>query len=145
MTLDSIRDALRMYFQPMKNDDPVLDFYTMYKREAAQYDEKLVKECNEDLNISLVFVSLSVPPTCMRGNDGFLRLVCSLPSALPLSLPSNQASSKTPANDLKPTSEPFSSASTRPSLQTSILLPLRRGMDLPRRLSWPWTCCTGVY
>jgi len=27
----SIQEALRMYLQPIKNDDPQLDFYTMYK------------------------------------------------------------------------------------------------------------------
>ena len=34
----SIQEALRMYFQPIKNEDPQLDFYTMYKREATEYD-----------------------------------------------------------------------------------------------------------
>ena len=27
-----------MYFQPIKNEDPRLDFYTMYKREATEHD-----------------------------------------------------------------------------------------------------------
>ena len=34
----SIQEALRMYLQPIKNDDPKLDFYTMYKRETTEYD-----------------------------------------------------------------------------------------------------------
>ena len=36
LTLDSIQEALRMYLQPIKNDDPKLDFYTMYKRETTE-------------------------------------------------------------------------------------------------------------
>lgn len=30
LTSDSIREALRTYLQPIKNDDPQLDFYTVY-------------------------------------------------------------------------------------------------------------------
>ena len=135
LTLDSIKDALRVYFQPIKNDDSVIDFYTMYKRETTEYDQEYMNKYNEDLNTTLIFVSFGGPLTCIRSNDGLLRLVYSLLSALPLSSPSNQASSKLPAIGLKHTSEPFSSASTHPSLQTSTSLPLRRGMVLPRSSS----------
>ena len=45
-----------MYFQPIKNDDPQLDFYTMYKRETMDYEEYMNKY-NEDLNTTLIFVS----------------------------------------------------------------------------------------
>ena len=135
LTLDSIKDALRMYFQPIKNDDPVLDFYTMYKRETMEYDTQYMNKYNEDLNTTLIFVSFDVPLTCARSNNGLPRLVYSLQSALPSSSPSNRASSKTPAIGLRLTSEPFSLASTHPSLQTSTPLPLRHGTVLPRRLS----------
>jgi hypothetical protein len=57
----SIQEALRMYFQPIKNDDPQLDFYTMYKRETVEYDTEYMAKHNEDLNTTLIFVSFWVP------------------------------------------------------------------------------------
>ena len=48
-----------MYFQPIKNDDPKLDFYTMYKRETTEYDTEYMQKYNEDLNTTLIFVPLS--------------------------------------------------------------------------------------
>ena len=56
LTRDSIQEALRMYFQPIKNDDPKLDFYTMYKRETTEYDTEYMQKYNEDLNTTLIFV-----------------------------------------------------------------------------------------
>ena len=53
----SFQDALRAFFQPIKNDDPRLDFYTMYKREATQYDTDYIKKYDDDLNTTLIFVS----------------------------------------------------------------------------------------
>ena len=53
----SIQDALRMFLQPIKNDDPKVDFYTMYKREATEYDTEYVQNYDEDLNTTLIFVS----------------------------------------------------------------------------------------
>jgi len=52
----SIQDALRMFLLPIKNDDPKLDFYTMYKREATEYDTEYMQNYNEDLNTTLIFV-----------------------------------------------------------------------------------------
>jgi hypothetical protein len=49
-----------MYFQPIKNDDPKLDFYTMYKRETTEYDSESMQKHNEDLNTTLIFVRFSV-------------------------------------------------------------------------------------
>lgn len=49
-----------MYFQPIKNDDPQLDFYTMYKRETMEYDTEYMNKYNEDLNTTLIFVSFVV-------------------------------------------------------------------------------------
>jgi hypothetical protein len=46
-----------MYFQPIKNEDPHLDFYTVYKREATEYDAENMTKFNEDLNTTLIFVS----------------------------------------------------------------------------------------
>ena len=50
-----------MYFQPIKNDDPNLDFYTMYKREATEYDADYIAKHNEDLNTTLIFVRFCNP------------------------------------------------------------------------------------
>jgi len=55
----SLQDALRAFFQPIKTDDPRLDFYTMYKREATEYDTDYVKKYDEDLNTTLIFVRRS--------------------------------------------------------------------------------------
>ena len=57
----SIQEALRMYLQPIKNDDPKLDFYTMYKRETMEYDTEYMQKYNEDLNTTLIFVRSSIP------------------------------------------------------------------------------------
>jgi len=59
----SIQEALRMYLQPIKNDDPQLDFYTMYKRETMEYDTEYMQKYNEDLNTTLIFVRFCVPFT----------------------------------------------------------------------------------
>ena len=42
--------------KPIKNDDPLLDFYTTYNNEATEYDERYVKKYDEDLNTTLIFV-----------------------------------------------------------------------------------------
>jgi len=56
LTRDSIQEALRMFLLPIKNDDPKIDFYTMYKREATEYDTEYMQNYNEDLNTTLIFV-----------------------------------------------------------------------------------------
>jgi hypothetical protein len=56
---NSIQDALGMFMQPLKSEDPRLDFYSMYKREAIEYDNNYVRKYDEDLNITLIFVYLS--------------------------------------------------------------------------------------
>ena len=56
----SIQEALRMYLQPIENDDPQLDFYTMYKQETVQYDTEYVQKCNEDLNATSIFVRFCI-------------------------------------------------------------------------------------
>jgi hypothetical protein len=61
LTPDSIREALRTYLQPIKHDDPKLDFYTMYKRETMEYDTEYMQKYNDDLNTTLIFVRFHVP------------------------------------------------------------------------------------
>ena len=59
LTGRSFRDALRSFFQPIKTDDARVDFYTMYKREATEYDTDYIKKCDKELNITLIFVRRS--------------------------------------------------------------------------------------
>ena len=56
LTGSSFQDALKHFFQPTKTGDPRVDFYTMYKRESAEYDTDYVKKYDEDLNTTLIFV-----------------------------------------------------------------------------------------
>lgn len=60
----SFQDALRTFFQPIKHDDPRLDFYAIYKKEATEYDTNYVKKYDEDLNTTLIFVRR--PPACVH-------------------------------------------------------------------------------
>ena len=62
----SIQDALRMFLQPIKNDDPKIDFYTMYKREATEYDTEYMQNYNEDLNTTLIFVRFCNYPVIVQ-------------------------------------------------------------------------------
>ena len=63
LTPDSMQEALRMFFHPIKNEDPKLDFYTMYKRETTEYDTEYMQGYNEDLNTTLVFVRFRISLT----------------------------------------------------------------------------------
>ena len=49
-----------MYLQPIKNEDPQLDFYTTYRQETVEYDTKYMQKCSEDLNTTLIFVRFCV-------------------------------------------------------------------------------------
>ena len=54
----SFQDALRSFFQPTKADDPRIDFYTVYGRQAAEYDMDYVGKYGDDLNTAMIFVRL---------------------------------------------------------------------------------------
>ena len=95
-----------MYLQPIKNDDPRLDFYTMYKRETMEYDTQYMEKYNEDLNTTLIFVGVSFSGLPCRIYQ-ILRPACSRQSAPPLSSRYSQGSSQTLENDQKPTFEQF--------------------------------------
>ena len=60
LTQYSIQDALRLFMPPLKSDEARTDFYTVYKRESTEYDTNYVKKYDEDLNTTLVFVSLPI-------------------------------------------------------------------------------------
>ena len=78
----SFRDALATFFQPTKSDDPRLDFFTVYNKEANQYDVDYVKKYDEDLNTTLIFVRHS-SYTLANHLTWSCRQACSLRSAQP--------------------------------------------------------------
>ena len=111
LTKRSIQEALRHFFQPTKTGDPRVDFYTMYKRESAEYDADYIRKYDEDLNTTLIFVRCS--PFCLVNYLIYCcRPACSPPSAPPLSSTSIRISSLIPTNNPPPSSAPFSSLST---------------------------------
>ena len=76
----SVQDALRLFFQPTKTGDLWADFYSAYQKEAAEYDAHFVKQYDEDLNTTLIFVSLSLSmssTTFNREKAGLFSAVCS--------------------------------------------------------------------
>ena len=96
----SFQDALRVFFQPIKQDDARLDFYAIYKKEATEYDTDYVKKYDEDLNTTLIFVRhpeyvLEVHLTCASD-----RLVFSPLSVLPSSSMSTRSSNPTKPSNL---------------------------------------------
>ena len=135
-----------MYLQPIKNDDPQLDFYTMYKRETTEYDAEYMQKYNEDLNTTLIFVRSILHPSNLLlypqiSVDLTIRPVCFPQSAPPSSLPSSQASSQIPATVQKP----ISGRSSLPSIDP--LFPMKSprfphsGLAPLWRLLRPWTSC----
>ena len=112
LTGPSLHDALRTFFQPIKTDDPRVDFY-MYKREATEYDTDYVKKYDEDLNTTLIFV-------CCISSDPAIHLtrshrrVCSLPSAPLSSSMSIRTSNPIQTSNLRLSSVPSSSLSISP-------------------------------
>jgi len=121
-----------MFLQPIKNDDPQLDFYTMYKRETVDYDTDYLQKHNEDLDTTLIFVCFCAP-FITYSIDDILRQVCSPRSAPPSLSTSNRNSSQTLVNGRKPTSEQFSSVSTDPSSPVKTPPHPQCGVDPPRR------------
>lgn len=90
----SLQDALITFFQPIKNGNARLDFYTMYKKEVTKYDTDYIKKYDDDLNTTLIFVHhLSLAFT--------MYLICSCRWVC--SLPPVQLSSLTSTQNLNPT------------------------------------------
>ena len=113
LTGQSFQDALRTFFQPIKTEDPRVDFYTMYKRESAEYDTDYVKKYDEDLNTTLIFVHYSSPYP-VNHLMHFCRPVCSRLSVPPSSSTSTQIFNPTPTSNPPPSFVPSSSLSTNP-------------------------------
>jgi len=135
LTGRSLQDALRSFFQPIKTDDPRVDFYTMYKREAAEYDMDYVKKYDEDLNTTLIFVR--PPPSALLNYlTCSCRPVCSLQSAPPSSSTSTPTSNPIRTSNPPPFSAPFFSLLTSPPSPVT-LLPSRLFGEIHRaRSSW---------
>jgi len=120
LTGRSLQDALRTFFQPIKTGDPRVDFYTMYKREATEYDTDYIKKYDEDLNTTLIFVRRPSPApvnylTCS------CRQVCSLPSVPLSSSMSIRTSNPIPTSNPLPSSARSSSLSISPSSPARLL------------------------
>ena len=45
-----------------QQEDPRTRFYKIYRREAEEYDKEFMKKYDEDLNTTLIFVSLARCP-----------------------------------------------------------------------------------
>jgi len=45
-----------------KKGDPRTEFYKVYRKEAEEYDKEFMKKYDEDLNTTLIFVSLARCP-----------------------------------------------------------------------------------
>ena len=112
LTGRSLHNALRTFFQPVKTDDPRVNFYTVYKGESAGHDTEYVKKY-EDLNTTLTFMRRS--PSYLVGHlIRSCRLVCSLQSAPPLSSTSIRISNPILMNNPLPSFVPYSLSSTNP-------------------------------
>ena len=48
--------ASKRLYGPIKNDDPQLDFYSIYEWKTLEYDTEYMQKYNEDLNTTLIFV-----------------------------------------------------------------------------------------
>ena len=120
LTGRSLQEALRMFFQPLKTDDPRVDFYTMYKRESSEYDTDYVKKYDEDLNTTLIFVRY-LSAYLLDYLTPSRRPGCSLPSVPPSSSTSTRISNPIPTSNPPPFSAPPSSPSTNPPFPTRLL------------------------
>ena len=150
------QDALRAFFLPIKTDDPRVDFYTMYKRDSAEYDVDYVKKYDEDLNTTLIYVcySSSYPAnhliySCMPA--------CPLLSAPPSSSTSIQTSNPIPTNNPAVITSDHRQLDThcsidkvngmvetnRPALKNAQYDTVAKQGDLLLRISWPpgVICC----
>ena len=116
LTGRSLQDALRDFFRPIKTDDPRVEFYTVYKREATKYDTDYVNGYNEDLNTTLIFVRRS-SFALVKYLTCSCRRVFSLLSAPPSSSMSIRSSNLILTSNPPPFSAPsFSLSISPPSL-----------------------------
>jgi len=72
----SIQDVLRLFIQPTSTGDSRRDFYSAYQKETAEYDQHFVKQYDEYLNTSLIFVSSTSRPKQLQPSNPVVRPVC---------------------------------------------------------------------
>jgi len=53
----SLRSVLKEFIDPLRANDSLAEFYSVYRRESGEFDRDYVKKHDEDLNTSLIFVS----------------------------------------------------------------------------------------
>jgi len=140
----SIKDALRAFLPPIKNDDGRLDFYTVYKRESTEYDLDYVKKYDEDLNTTLIFICRALFVLAAHLTHS-RRLVCSLPSARHSSSMSNRSWRSTRTNNPRPSFAQSSSLSTNPPSLAKTPPPRPSRGILPTTSSPPPDSCMQVY
>ena len=56
----SLHSALKEFIEPLRTNDPRTDFFAIYRRESEEFDRDYARKYDEDLNTSLIFVSLCV-------------------------------------------------------------------------------------
>ena len=57
---NSLHSALKEFFEPLRTNDPRADFFSIYRRESNEFDRDYAKKYDEDLNTSLIFVSVPI-------------------------------------------------------------------------------------
>ena len=57
----SLHSALKEFLEPLRTNDPRTDFFTVYRRESEEFDRDYARKYDDDLNTSLIFVSLHAP------------------------------------------------------------------------------------
>lgn len=60
-SLHSLHSALKEFFDPLRTNNSRTDFFTVYRKEADEFDRDYAKKYDEDLNTSLIFVSGPTP------------------------------------------------------------------------------------
>ena len=56
----SLQSALKEFLEPLRTNDSRVDFFAIYRKEAAEFDKDYVQKYDEDLNTTLIFVSGAV-------------------------------------------------------------------------------------
>ena len=68
----------------MRTGDPRTDFFTVYRKQADEFDKDYVQKYDEDLNTTLIFVSGAIRIYMVNAHSGWLtRPDCSPQSAPP--------------------------------------------------------------
>ena len=136
----SFRDALETFFNPKKTNDLRRDFYTIYHKEANEYDTDYIKKYDEDLNTTLIFVRYL---SCVYVNN--LTWSCRQASSPPLtrflSSTSIQNFNRIPMINQQPYSAPSFSPSISPQFQMKPLSSKPAQRTIPTKSLLPPVSC----